>query len=50
MNLDDVSLRPLKPIDMGGLSKILGVVDPTLAQDAATKNYVDTRTINTLAS
>jgi hypothetical protein len=29
-----------------GTNKVIGVVDPTLAQDAATKNYVDTNTAN----
>lgn len=33
-----------------GTHKIVNLGDPTLAQDAATKNYVDTRTINTLAA
>jgi uncharacterized protein (DUF302 family) len=30
-----------------GTNKVIGVVDPTAAQDAATKNYVDTATVNT---
>ena len=29
--------------------KLVNVVDPTATQDAATKNYVDTRTLNDLA-
>lgn len=37
------------PINMGS-NKIMSVLDPTLAQDVSTKNYVDTRTINTLSS
>jgi hypothetical protein len=34
-------------IDMGA-NKILDVADPTLAQDAATKNYVDTNIVGNL--
>jgi hypothetical protein len=39
-------------VDLGTSFKLINVLDPTLAQDAATKNYVDTalNSSNVLAS
>ena len=37
------------PLDMS-TQKVSNVLDPTVAQDASTKNYVDTKPLNTFAS
>jgi len=43
MTLDQIPI-PVSNVDLNN-HKIINLLDPTLAQDGATKNYVDTRTI-----
>ncbi len=43
MTLDQIPI-PVNSVDLNN-HKIINLLDPTLAQDGATKNYVDTRTI-----
>jgi len=41
----DITINPNSGVIQASTSRISGVVDPTEAQDAATKNYVDTKDI-----
>lgn len=43
MNIDDVSVRPLLPIDMGSTRKIINLADATADTDAMNRQSGDAR-------